>query len=304
MNLTSRFQSTHAISRDLVQLSNRKPVNFHLLIGQGECPLHHHEFHEICLVAEGSAEHRVEGCSRPLSKGSVMIMAPGQVHGIYHSHKLVGTNIYYLAEWLLADPIVLTERTLTWLFLGPSLFASAREGPGLQFEASSPLLDLLVADLREIEAEYRSPASSIFVVRLIFLRFLHRLAREYERQQGLPLDGFRPEVWHAVHCIERLVRENRPFDAGTLAREAGCSAGHLHRLFRAATGIAPMAYFQRRRMQHAGHLLLESDLSVTEIAYRVNCADSAHLSRCFRKQMGVTPRDYRKRFSRDWKAIA
>jgi AraC-like DNA-binding protein len=60
--------------------------------------------------------------------------------------------------------------------------------------------------------------------------------------------------------------------------------------------MAPSEYFQLRRVQHAGHLLLRSQFSVSEIAFRLGYADGAHLTRFFHKHQKCSPSEFRKRY--------
>ncbi|MDR1283260.1 MAG: AraC family transcriptional regulator [Opitutaceae bacterium] len=297
MNLALPLSPRKTIRQDSVQLSHRRPVRIHPFANHGDYPLHDHEFYEICLILRGHAEHLSDNGVHPLRRGSVVIMAPGRIHGLRKPAGLNGVNIYYLAPWLLGDPMLLRQRLLALLFLGRTLFpAGAAARTPILFEVSSPALIRLERMMAEITAEYAHPFASLFSVRLLFLRLLHELSREYETRHGGAGIPFHEEVWAAILLIEQCVRQNRKFSVSVLARQTGCSAGHLHRLFREATGAGPMAYFQARRMQHAASLVLDPARNLTEVAYQVGCADSAHFSRCFRQHMGMTPRDYKRTF--------
>ncbi|EIP97948.1 transcriptional regulator containing an amidase domain and an AraC-type DNA-binding HTH domain [Opitutaceae bacterium TAV1] len=296
MNLTSPLSPRKTIRQDSVQLSHRRPVRIHPFSNHGDYPLHDHEFYEICLILRGRAEHLSDDGVCPLRRGSVVIMPPGRVHGLRKPAGLNGVNIYYLAPWLLGDPMLLRQRPLALLFLGKTLFPAGTVRTPILFEVSSPALTRLERMMEEITAEYAHPFASLFSVRLLFLRFLHELSREYEIRHGGSGIPFHEEVWAAILLIEQCVQQNRRFRVSDLARQIGCSAGHLHRLFCGATGAGPMEYFQARRMQHAARLVLDPELNLTEVAYQVGCADSAHFSRCFRRHMGMTPRDYKRNF--------
>ena len=59
------------------------------------------------------------------------------------------------------------------------------------------------------------------------------------------------------------------------------------------TGMSPSDFLRHVRMQHAEKLLTESSLSLAEVAYAVGFADPKYFSRCFKKETGMTPTDYR-----------
>jgi transcriptional regulator GlxA family with amidase domain len=68
------------------------------------------------------------------------------------------------------------------------------------------------------------------------------------------------------------------------------------RRFTAATGVAPLAYVQRLRIEDAKRRLERTDTPVDEIGWRVGYEDGAFFRRLFKRTTGMTPGTYRKRF--------
>jgi transcriptional regulator GlxA family with amidase domain len=68
------------------------------------------------------------------------------------------------------------------------------------------------------------------------------------------------------------------------------------RRFANATGLAPIAYVQRLRIEDAKRRLERTDASVDEISWRVGYEDSAFFRRLFKRTTGLAPGAYRKRF--------
>ncbi|MFP4261517.1 MAG: helix-turn-helix transcriptional regulator [Opitutales bacterium] len=84
-----------------------------------------------------------------------------------------------------------------------------------------------------------------------------------------------------------------PWNMTELARLCGVSRGHLISLYRREYGETPMRSLKRFRLEEAGRLLRETDLSITEIAHALHFSSSQHLSRDFRACMGTSPRTFR-----------
>lgn len=80
----------------------------------------------------------------------------------------------------------------------------------------------------------------------------------------------------------------------TLAQIAGLSISHFARAFKKTEGMTPHAYVLERRLAHARKLLLETKLSLSEIAFAVGFADQSHFARRFRRQIGVAPNEFRR----------
>jgi AraC-like DNA-binding protein len=71
------------------------------------------------------------------------------------------------------------------------------------------------------------------------------------------------------------------------------SPSHYSVLFKQKTGLSPIEYFIRLKVQHAGELLTGSDLIVKEIAGKVGYDDPFYFTRIFKKVTGKTPREYK-----------
>jgi len=84
-----------------------------------------------------------------------------------------------------------------------------------------------------------------------------------------------------------------PMSREDLASRAGLSPTHFHVLFKEATGMAPMDYVRRLRLEEAQRLLVETDLSIAEVGERVGFCDPFHFSRRFRKFAHISPIQYR-----------
>ncbi len=76
-----------------------------------------------------------------------------------------------------------------------------------------------------------------------------------------------------------------------LARFAGLSAFHLCRVFREAVGMAPHAYQTQVRVRRA-KALLRAGLPITQAAVEAGFYDQAHLTRHFKRIVGLTPGRY------------
>jgi len=73
----------------------------------------------------------------------------------------------------------------------------------------------------------------------------------------------------------------------------GISADYLTDCFRQELGITPMTYLRRYRIRQARGLLEEGKLSIMQVALAVGFSESAHFTRTFQREVGMTPRAYR-----------
>ena len=94
---------------------------------------------------------------------------------------------------------------------------------------------------------------------------------------------------------DRIDREHAlPLDVESLARDAGMSAGHLSRQFKAAYGEPPYSYLMTRRVERAMMLLRRGDLSVTEVCFAVGFSSLGTFSTRFTELISMSPSAYRR----------
>lgn len=81
-----------------------------------------------------------------------------------------------------------------------------------------------------------------------------------------------------------------------MAKRAALPERSFHRRFKAATGQAPLAYVQALRIEEAKHLLERGSMGIDEIGASVGYAEPASFRRLFRRLVGISPSQYRRRF--------
>jgi AraC-like DNA-binding protein len=88
----------------------------------------------------------------------------------------------------------------------------------------------------------------------------------------------------AAHLAENVTLDQ-------LAAVTDLSAFHLLRVFRAAVGLPPHAYLTQLRIAHAKRRLAQSQ-GVAQVAAETGFVDQSHLTKQFKRLVGVTPGQY------------
>jgi transcriptional regulator GlxA family with amidase domain len=86
---------------------------------------------------------------------------------------------------------------------------------------------------------------------------------------------------------------DQPLQVATLAAKANFSPSQFFLLFKRWVGSAPIDYFIRMRIQRAGRLLCDTNLSVKEVAARLGYDDPFYFSRIFKSVNSLSPSNYR-----------
>jgi AraC family transcriptional regulator len=79
----------------------------------------------------------------------------------------------------------------------------------------------------------------------------------------------------------------------TLAGQVGFSPYHFARLFRQSTGESPHEFVLHLRLEKARYLLRETNAPLAFVAFESGFANQSHLTRSFKRYLGLTPKAYR-----------
>ena len=102
-----------------------------------------------------------------------------------------------------------------------------------------------------------------------------------------------PKLSAVIQMMENNIEE--PISPSTLARDVGMSTRQLERLFRRYLNRSPKRYYMELRLQKARNLLMQTDMSVINVALACGFASPSHFSKCYRAHYDTTP--YRERGS-------
>ncbi|PWE33051.1 AraC family transcriptional regulator [Maritimibacter sp. 55A14] len=100
-----------------------------------------------------------------------------------------------------------------------------------------------------------------------------------------------PKLSSVIQMMERNIEE--PVSPSILAKKVGMSTRQLERLFRRYLNRSPKRYYMELRLQKARNLLMQTDMSVINVALACGFASPSHFSKCYRAHYNTTP--YRER---------
>jgi len=233
---------------------------------------HAHDEYSVGICVAGSEVIAYRGGHVRPGPGSIVVLAPGDMH----TGGPADTTDGYAYRALYPTPDLLTDGTLGGL---PHFPEPLIDDPELA-RAFRLTHTELHACPDPLEAESRLPW------------LLAALARRHSTARPTP-DTIPGADRIAVVVRDRLADELLdPPSLSDLATDLGLSRYQLLRAFRTTMGIPPYAWLAQHRVNRARGLLA-SGLRPAEVAALVGFADQAHLTRWFRRVLGVTPAAYR-----------
>ena len=100
-----------------------------------------------------------------------------------------------------------------------------------------------------------------------------------------------PKLSRVIQIMETNIEE--PISPAILAKDVGMSTRQLERLFRRYLSRSPKRYYMELRLQKARNLLMQTDMTVINVALACGFASPSHFSKCYRSPYDTTP--YRER---------
>ncbi|MBU2665588.1 AraC family transcriptional regulator [Actinoplanes bogorensis] len=259
-----------------------------------EMRVHTHSFVEVAIVAGGTGVHHSLNGRQTLKVGDAVLLRPGVWHGYEECDELELYNFCFSAEllrrelaWTRDDPLL---GHLLWT--GPyverrrGILATHLSGP--ERDDCFEHLDAL-ADLRS-RPQHLHRADMIAQVVLALGCVARTLGADLRSEPLHPA---------AVEVIRRIESDPaRNWTLAELSEGLHLAPGYLVRLFKSVTGLPPVAFLSRHRVELAAEKLLHTDQTVRAIAESVGWPDQNYFARRFRAHYGLTATEYRTRFTR------
>lgn len=179
---------------------------------------------------------------------------------------------------------------------------SASASPKAILETCCQIEETAAAEIRELKDVFESPAHagwkeqllaslSFAEMKQLFLSFfMGALAEVQEARKEM---GSK-----AVETVKRWIAENYSghVELNTLANLVFLTPSYLSKLFKHETGLTVTEYIAEVRMKNAKRLLrTEPGMKVHQIGAEVGYPDPAYFNKLFKKMVGVTPNEYKKR---------
>lgn len=228
---------------------------------------------------QGGVGGWVEGEGKvAIREGALHCLAPGVTHSL---SKLEDGRLLrnYLARFTLrVDGIVVTP-------------AGWRR---MQLSDERVGMDLMAQVVRVWQGRGTHAETAIRGLLVAIFALIFEQASQPSRQPGQSDQVFSPTQIQGLDAFleDRMRGEITAMD---LAAHVCLSVDYFSRKFRRTFGKAPRAWITDTRLRRAALLLLESNLSIKEIAAETGFSDQRYLARQFRAKYGMTPSEYRHR---------
>ncbi|WP_409346331.1 helix-turn-helix domain-containing protein [Paenibacillus sp. MBLB4367] len=252
---------------------------------------HAHDFIEITYVSEGKGYHHIGDRVFPVSKGELFVLPIGMPHvfrpfSANPGQRLVVYNCLFPESTLELVVGHIPDIDLgTVLRLKPELRVPVHgiEDRKLTLE---PLFQTMFS-----EYSSKRPGSSAVIYALL-LQLLVHMSRRTMLPESSAFDGEDP-IDHAVEYVRRHAAEE--LTVRMMAERCRMSERHFFRLFKQRTGQPFHDFVQHARIRTGCELLQCTRHKISAVSEAVGYRDTQSFCRVFKRIVGMTPGEYRKR---------
>lgn len=250
--------------------------------------VHNHNYYHLVYFTEGSGEHLIDFEKFPVKTGMMYFMKPGQVHQWYFKEKYdgfvvnfssnffdwIGINSSLLQKFSFLQSIKITDHVIELnkelqAIISPLFEDIINENllndQFTNLKIGSQLLELFIL----IERNYFADSNAVNDYKSVLLNNFQSLIDQHFKVKKLPKD---------------------------YAEMLYITPNHLNALCKDLGGISAGELIRSRVVLEAKRLLVNKELSVSEIAYELNFQDASYFVKFFKKYTNFTPEQFRKQY--------
>ena len=245
-------------------------------------PKYHFYTYKMILIIEGELHIAFANRSYSAGPGSLICFSNFEVH----SMRIMSQR--YDRYLLLMDPdkcnLILKDPKLLTIFRNPISFNNIFDianNPEIPRYFEMMLFERKTAD------QYSSQLMDSLLYQLIVAIYREYSPRFPNVNDKISIVVYEAQMYIDLHFTEEL-------HIADIAKQLYISASYLTHRFKDITGYTPMEYLKLKRLSYAHDLLMHSEITVTDTAYKSGFPDVNNFIKMFKKQYSVTPKQIRK----------
>ncbi|KLN60484.1 hypothetical protein WH96_12260 [Kiloniella spongiae] len=230
----------------------------------------HSTFHQLIIPHKGELELEAEQSSGVARIDQVAIITANDTHAF----RSINPNSFTVVDFDFTDANYMPELNSLWDSAHNQILFPLDEG----------LLNLSLFTASEFKdtGELKDQAMTSIGEQSIKLFLLALADRNNSADNKLP-----EKLQKALKFIKQ--NHTRKLSSKDIAEQACLSVSHLHALFSNYLGYSPQKFQTGLKLEHARQLVLNTKLSLIEIAQDTGYSDQSSFNRAYRNSFGITP---------------
>lgn len=248
---------------------------------------HRHSFYHLVLFTKGGGSHTIDFSNFPVNPYQIYFMVPGQVHSWNFEGEVDGYVINFTTSFFQS------------FLLQPNYLESFSFFNGIAEDGVIQLPDELQKSIVHTFEEIirQAPQNNTFsrdLVRVMLIQVFIEIEKHAHSKELPSIPAFN---YTLLKNFQKLVEKHyislkRPMDYAELLY---ITPNHLNALCKEHLGITAGDVIRNRVLLEAKRMLVNQQLSISEISFALNFSDNSYFTKFFKKYEGITPEEFRKR---------
>src|SRR5215210_2942807 len=247
---------------------------------------HKHSFFHLVYFSAGTGSHSIDFINFPVERGQIYFMVPGQVHTWNFKNEPNGFIVNFSEQYinsLIANPRYLDQFTF---FLG----IANEQVVTIPTEAQPQIVQILETIIREgnSKEELKDDMARTGLIQLFI-----QVSRYTKRDNGNKQNNYNSLL---LRNFQKLIDQH--YKEKKLTKDYAAmlyvTPNHLNALSKDVCGQSAGELIRDRVILEAKRLLVNAQMTVSEIALELDFIDNSYFSKFFKKYVGVTPEVFRK----------
>ncbi|GGH58791.1 AraC-like DNA-binding protein [Filimonas zeae] len=248
---------------------------------------HGHSYYHLLYFTQGSGEHVIDFTHYPVQKGAIYFMKPGQVHNWYFTVPADGYVINF-SDGFFEQAFIRSQVLEHFPFWEPMAGPQVIQLPAPEQKKVEAVFEQILKEQTGQAAMNREMMAAMLLQLFITVK------------RSMPVAETLPVSYNAtlMRNFQQLIERN--YAVLKLPKEYAAllyiTPNHLNALCKDHLGVSAGELIRKRILLEAKRLLVNLELSIHEIASRLNFQDSSYFIKFFKKDTGITPEAFRKQF--------
>ena len=257
-------------------------------------PLHTHDFDELVFILGGSGVHRADDDEYLIIRGDVFVLRGNHKHGYANTNNLHLVNVLYQRDYFESLKKEFSDLPgFQALFVHEPLYRKKHKFKS-KLHLNSQQLEKLSRLINYMNVEQQDEWAGTGVLQeRIFELIIINVCKFYSEVSS-PQPKALLRISSAIDYMEQNF--DKPISNALLSNKAEMTIRSFRHSFKKITGLAPIDYLIRLRIEKAAEMMSENNRTrVTDAAFNCGFDNSAYFTRKFKKIIGMTPMSYLKK---------
>lgn len=248
---------------------------------------HRHSFYHLILFTKGGGSHTIDFNSFEVKPFQIYFMVPGQVHSWEFEGEVDGYVVNFSPAFF--QSFLLKQDYLeSFSFFNGITDDSVINLPKDLHEGIQKLFEEIIAQAAPQNASHWD------IIRVLLLQIFMKIDQSVFRNKQTSAPNYN---YTLLRNFQKLIEKHYthlklPMEYAELLY---ITPNHLNALCKDQMGMQAGELIRNRILLEAKRLLVNQDLSISEIAYTLNFKDNSYFTKFFKRQAGITPEEFRRK---------